>query len=407
MRAVRLALVLLGAALVVTCGISAAAASGPATGTVVMSGLDNPRGLTFVRAGGSDKDKKDDDEGGGLRGWALYVAEAGRGGGPGATHCITLPRGPAGFPACPGATGAVSRLIGGVQERVLTGLPSWALPDGSEATGPMDVSFRNRRHGYVAIGLGAENVSFRAALGSGFGWIVRFRPDGSWSYDVDVTAYEVVANPDGGILDSNPNGLLAGAGRRYVVDAGANALLRVRRDGISTVAVFPSRAQGRPTDSVPTAVARDRKGTLYVAELTGVPFAAGTANVYRVRRGGGEPEIFATGFTTLIDLDVDRAGNLYVLEHSSGPVFFGGTGTLWRIDRSGNRKALVTGLIRPTSVVIGPDGAAYISNRGIAVGTGEVLRFDVGAPARGGDEEQEEDDDEKRDDEKGDDEEDG
>jgi sugar lactone lactonase YvrE len=397
MRARRLALVPLVAALVVTCGF-AAAASGQSAGTVVMSGLDNPRGLTFVRAGDFDKDKHGEKERGRLRGWALYVAEAGRGGGPGATRCITLPRGPTGVPACPGATGAVSRLLDGAQKRVLTGLPSWALPDGSEATGPMDVSFSNRRHGYVAIGLGAENVSFRPALGSGFGWLVRFQPDGSWSFDVDVTAHEIAANPDGGILDSNPNGLLAGAGRRFVVDAGGNTLLRVRRDGISTVAVFPSRAQGRSTDSVPTAVARGRGGTLYVGELTGVPFAAGAANVYRVRRGGGVPEVLATGFTTIIDLEVDRAGNLYVLEHSSGPVFFGGTGTLWRIDRSGGREPLVTGLIRPTSVAIGPDGAAYISNRGLSVGTGEVLRFNIGAPAKG-DAEEDEDDDERDDDE--------
>jgi sugar lactone lactonase YvrE len=400
MRATRLALVLLVAALVVPCGTLAAAASGQPAGTVVMSGLDNPRGLTFVRAGDFDEDEHHGHKGRNLRGWALYVAEAGRGGGPGATHCITLPRGPTGVPACPGATGAVSRLLGGVQERVLTGLPSWALPDGSEATGPMDVSFSNRRRGYVTIGLGAENVSLRPALGNGFGWIVRFRPDGSWSYDVDVTAYEIAANPDGGILDSNPNGLLAGAGRRFVVDSGGNTLLSVGRDGISTVAVFPSRAQGRSTDSVPTAVARGRGGTLYVGELTGVPFAAGAANVYRVRPGGGAPEVVATGFTTIIDLDVDRAGNLYVLEHSSGPVFFGGTGTLWRIDRSGNREALVTGLSRPTSVVIGPDGAAYISNRGVSVGTGEVLRFDISAHVRGGEDEQDEqdeDDDDKDD----------
>jgi len=50
--------------------------------TVVMSGLDNPRGLTFVRlaqnedgdAGAAANSERVDD------GWALYVAEAGRGG---------------------------------------------------------------------------------------------------------------------------------------------------------------------------------------------------------------------------------------------------------------------------------------------------------------------------------------
>ena len=68
---------------------------------VVMSGLDNPRGLAIGPEG------------------AVYVAEAGRGGsGP----CAVL-NGPPGA-ACYGPTGAVSRLWEGRQKRVLTGLPS-------------------------------------------------------------------------------------------------------------------------------------------------------------------------------------------------------------------------------------------------------------------------------------------
>jgi hypothetical protein len=33
------------------------------------------------------------------------------------------------------------------------------------------------------------------------------------------------------------------------------------------------------------------------------------------------------------------------------------------------------GLVSPTSVALGPDGALYVSNRGIFPGTGEVLRI--------------------------------
>src|SRR5712691_6262638 len=99
-------------ALVVTLAVALTGASGAGatTTSVVMSGLDNPRGLAFGPEG------------------ALYVAEAGRGGsGP----CIVL----RGAPQCYGATGAVSRLWRGEHERVATGLPSYADLTGV-ATGP-------------------------------------------------------------------------------------------------------------------------------------------------------------------------------------------------------------------------------------------------------------------------------
>src|SRR3954452_17464990 len=77
--------------------------------SVVMSGLDNPRGLDFGRQG------------------ALYVTEAGRGGGPGAPSIV-----PRGTPLYYGATGAVTRLWKGQQERVASGLPSLAMANGNE-----------------------------------------------------------------------------------------------------------------------------------------------------------------------------------------------------------------------------------------------------------------------------------
>src|SRR5262245_19669298 len=84
---------------------------------VVMSGLDNPRGLAFGPQG------------------ALYVAEAGWGGsGLENPFCFV------GVIRCYGPTGAVSRLWNGVQERVATGLPSHANPNGNRADGPHDIA---------------------------------------------------------------------------------------------------------------------------------------------------------------------------------------------------------------------------------------------------------------------------
>ena len=327
------------------------------TWTVVMSGLDNPRGLTFVPVGD---------------GWALYVAESGKGGsGP----CAMV----RGALQCAGATGAVSRYQAGVQQRIVTGLPSYAPASGVGATGPHDVSFADGS-GFVTVGLGGplSPVEMRALFGDQFGWIVRFTDAGESFNDTDVAAYEQQANPAGGPQDSNPYGLLAGAGRGIVVDAGGNSLLGVSAQmEVSTIATFPSRPQ-RSTDAVSNSVARGPDGAFYVGELTGNPFTAGIANVYRVVPGQA-PQVYCSGFSFILDLDFDRHGNLYVLEHASAP-FPTGPGTLYRIGSDCNRTPIATGLTNPTSVAIGPDGNAYISNFGTSPGVGEVIRVDLQAP---------------------------
>jgi hypothetical protein len=348
-----------------------------------MSGLDNPRGLTFARA-----DHNDDDDGHGEGdGWALYVAEAGTGG-PG--PCSQAPV--RGQVQCVGATGAISRLYRGQQKRIITGLPSYAPASGIGATGPHDVSVADGR-GYVTIGLGGPQSpnAMRAIFGPQFGWVVKFWDDGEgdWSFNTDIGTFEQTENPGAGPQDSNPYGLLEGAGRRIVVDAGGNSLLRVfSKWRIETIAIFPSRAQGRPTDAVPNSVAV-HDGAYYVGELTGVPFVPETANIWRVEPGK-VPEMFCSGFNFILDLDFDRRGKLYVLEHTSAP-FPTGPGTLYRVKRDCTKIPVATGLTNPTSVTIGPDGDAYISNFGTSPGTGEVVRVELRHRDRDGDDDEERD----------------
>jgi hypothetical protein len=323
----------------------------PAVLTTVMSGLDNPRGLAFGPEGG------------------LYVAEAGRGGdGP------SIELRPGVF-AYYGPSGAVSRLWQGQQERVATGLPSLLGPDG--ANGPQDISFQGLGNGFVTIGLGTDPTR-RAELGeagAGFARLVRLEPSGNWQPVADIGGNEAAVNPGGGPIDSNPFGLLAEPGGQVVVDAGGNVLLRVAANGeVATLAEFPSRDDGRLTDAVPTGITQGPDGAYYVGELTGVPFAAGAANVYRVVPGQ-TPEVVHTGFKTIIDLDFGPDGSLYVLQHATGP-FLSGSGALIRIAPDGTRTILADeGLNQPTSVLVGDDGAIYVSNRGTSVGTGEVVRI--------------------------------
>lgn len=321
------------------------------TVSVVMSGLDNPRGLAFGPQG------------------ALYVAEAGRGG-DGA--CFFL----RGGTRCYGATGAVSRLWRGEQERVATGLPSHASLTGAAAIGPMDVSLFGVGNAYVTVGFQTD-PSRRAELGpaaGGFAQLARLTAPGDWRYVIDLGAYEIEANPDGNLIDSNPFGLLQEPGSLVLADAGGNSLLRVSANGdVATIATLPSRPD-RNTDSVPTTVAAGPDGAYYVGELTGQPFAPGASNIYRVLPGEA-PSVYLSGFKSIIDIAFAPDGSLYVLEHSSGSFGLAAPGSLIRIDPDGTRTTILGGLDHPTSVVVAPDGALFISNHGQSPAVGEVLRL--------------------------------
>lgn len=69
-------------------------------------------------------------------------------------------------------------------------------------------------------------------------------------------------------------------------------------------------------------------------------------------------------------------GSLNVLQYATGPVFFAGPGELIRVAPNGTRSVVLGGLTRPTSVVVGPDGALYVTNNGITPGAGEVVRIE-------------------------------
>jgi sugar lactone lactonase YvrE len=126
---------------------------------------------------------------------------------------------------------------------------------------------------------------------------------------------------------------------------------------------------------VPTSIAVGPDGAYYVGQLTGAPFRDGAASVYRLLPGEA-PQVFLTGFKAIIDLAFDEAGNLYVLQHATGPTMLTGPGMLIRVAPDGTRTAVLTGLDRPTSVAVGPDDALYVTNHGLSAGSGEVLRVE-------------------------------
>jgi hypothetical protein len=322
---------------------------------VVASGLDNPRGLDVGRWG------------------KVYVTEAGRGG---AGPCIPGPEGE----LCAGATGAVTKIWHGGQRRVLEGLPSAAGEGGNGATGPSDIALRGWGGAYLTVGLGGDPAG-RAQLGElgpALGQLYKISHFGNVRALADIAGFEAEANPDGELPDSNPTSVTKRWGKLYVVDAGGNSLVKVRHSGeISTAAVFADLpGDPDPIDAVPTAVVVGPDGALYVSQLTGFPFPPGLASVFRVEPGG-QPEVYATGFTNVTDLAFDRHGNLYVVEFTTNGMLSGDpTGALIKVEPDGSRHTIASeGLVNPYGVAIGRRGDIYVSNHGAEAGAGEVLRF--------------------------------
>lgn len=356
-------------------GFAQSAMTAAQTIAVITGGLNNPRGIAFGPDG------------------ALYVTEAGRGG---AGACAVGPEGL----RCYGATGSITRidLRQWAVSRVAAGLPSVASVDGSFATGPHDISFRGLGSAFITIGYGgnpADRVPDFGPPGEHFARLIRLTAAGNWSSGVDLGSYEAAANPTGDEIDTNPYGVLALPARQIVADAGANALNQVAANGeISTLAVFPDGLAEAPDflglppgtliplDTVPTSVAQGPDGAFYVGQLTGFPFPAGGAKIFRVPSHGGAPEVFAEGFTAVIDLAFGPDGSLYVLEIAKNGLLAAfidndWTGALIRLAPDGTRSEIGVGsFFAPGGLAVSADGTVYVTNNSVFSGIGEVVRVE-------------------------------
>ncbi|HEV3012099.1 MAG TPA: ScyD/ScyE family protein [Actinomycetota bacterium] len=343
---------------------------------VVAEGLDNPRGIGFGPDG------------------ALYVAESGSGG---AGPCVA---GPEGADVCFGRSGGVTRITKRSQQRVLSGLPSVAEEGGVAATGPVDLGFSGRS-GYLLLG-NILDPTTRALFGPGarrLGKLLKVNVHGIRAV-ADFPRFEVANDPDESAgtgpdtepgINSNPNGLLVRHRSQVVADAGGNDLLKVDHKGrISVVGVFPTQTVPAPpgfpvpeleSQAVPTSVVKGPDGAFYVGQLTGFPFPVGGASVFRVVPGH-DPEVFAGGFTNIIDIAFDKRGRLYVLEIATGgllntPPDQLPAGRLVRVNRDGSQTTLASeGLSAPGGFVLG-HGAAYITNNSILSDAGQVVKVAI------------------------------
>ena len=336
---------------------------------VLASGLDNPRGISVDGKG------------------RVLVAVAGKGG-------------TGGF----GLTGQILRITGHTVRVYSDGLPSVISPEG-EVSGPVNVAFGANGKAIAVVGGGPQNVD------PGFDTVMRITKS-SQTVIANVQAFRN-AHPDATDLDQPPNPTDSNAyglavlkhGRKLVTDAAGNDLLLVKADGsIRTVAKFPNEVistsqVGDPTlppmlpaEAVPTSVAVGPDGYWYVGELKGFPFTPGELRIWRVAPWAKgvtcDPNVkkrscslYADGFTSIIDLQFGKRGDLYVLEIAKKGVLNlfvpGGdpTGALWRVHH-GKKHEIAKGLLTaPGGLAVTRDGTIYVTNKSTTVGGGEVLRI--------------------------------
>ena len=365
-----------------------------ASWAVVAEGLDAPRGLEFGPDG------------------LLYVAVAGSGG----DECFEAPgpEGPEMMNICVGATGSVTAIdtATGEATEVVGGLPSTHI-EVEGVIGPPDVAIADDGTIYVLTGDGAVPDAEERAEGDIGGIVWRVGEDGAPEQVADLVAYEASANPDGGIADSNPNGVVvAPDGSLLVADAGANAVFMIDAEGeTSTVATFadsmveaPMMPEGEgeaaeggeeaadggeeaaeggepammPMQQVPTHVTIGPDGAAYVTFLRGFPFAPGSAWVARIAEGE-EPTAYAEGLTNVVGSAFASDGTLYVVEMFTNGMMSGDpTGALKAIPPGGGEAVVVAteGLITPGGVAVSADDEVFVSNGSAQPGSGAIVKLE-------------------------------
>lgn len=227
----------------------------------------------------------------------------------------------------------------------------------------------------------------------------------------DLLAFEEEENPDGGIIESNPfNVAVDNGGRAIIADAAGNSLLSADQQGhvhwIATVPnelvstanakqIFGCPGSGAPACGLPgmlpaqgvaTSVAIGPDGSYYVGELKGFPSPTGESRIWKIKPGahhaqcGTSPdcEVFADGFTSIIDLAMGPDGTLYVAEFDEASWLAaefgqGVGGSVNACDTStGACAQIATGLPLLTAVTVGKDGRVSVVINGLIPGAAAI-----------------------------------
>jgi hypothetical protein len=347
---------------------------------IIASGFNNPRGLTFGPGG-------------------LYVAEGGLGGSNSTVG------------QCEQAAGAAAPYLGSTNDPVLGGRISkvdrkgnvsrvvQALPSsqtsaalGSLVSGVSSVQFLGHKLYGLLAGAGCSHGVPDVPNG-----VFKVGKNGTWKLIADLSAFQAanpVANPDED--DFEPDGtwysMGVAGGALYPMDSNHQELDRVTPSGKIT-RVTDISAQF-PEWIGPTAITlrgHDHHGKswkhgghgrvpqFYIGNLGPFGPEDGTVPNEGVWLLGkdGKLKQKADGLEQVLGLAF-RGGKLYALEMSTtpgGPT--PGTGAIVQVGPKGPKKTIVSGLIFPTGMTVGRDGAFYVSEQGFGfpAGQGRVLRI--------------------------------
>lgn len=340
---------------------ASAQAPGPSAGTVLVSGLIQPKGIEVGPDG------------------ALYVAESGNGG----DIEVELGEGDEAATFFSGYTGRISRIDPetGARTTVVDGLPSNAFPPEEpggegEAVGPADVAFVAGNLYYLQTHAGEVYGTPDFTTG-----IYRVDDDGDVTLVADIFAFNA-ANPVDAITSGaqpdvepggNPYSMDVHNGVFYVVDGNHNRLMRVTTGGtITEIVEFPNHP-------VSTGIDFSATGVAYVGLLGQGPFAPDDGKVVSVNLSGGAITDRASGVSMITDVEFGSDGQLYALSFNDTtagefPAFGPFTGSIQTVNADGTMSPLVTGLSFATHMTF-DDDTAYVVNWGVT-SQGEVVKIE-------------------------------
>lgn len=291
---------------------------------VIVSGLNNPRGLAF-------------DENG-----VLWITEAG-------TSGPLTGMGDFG-PVSYGGSARVLALAPGDAEAavVIGGLPSSTQFDDIVGVNSIYAQFGGI---WLVNGIGPLADPFNMAV------IQLDQETLRIGRVIDLYSFEAQNNPDGEDIQTNPADIAVSADDVfYIADASGNAVLKWTIDGgLEVFHVWEDLP-------VPTSVDVDVDGNVYVGFLSAYPYSAGTAKVEKWSPAG---ELLATydNLTAVTDVLVAADGTIYAVQLSrelGATGFIGDSGSVVTLSESG-ATPVAEGLNFPYRLAQSTDGALVVT----------------------------------------------